>query len=91
MPAKTRNSARIDFRLSPEHKDLIERAASALGQTVSDFATTTLLYRAQQAVQESVVTRLTQRDRDRFLAMLDDDSPPNAALRKAAKRYGRGG
>lgn len=91
MPTKATNSARIDFRLTPEHKDLIERAASAMGQTVSDFATTTLLSRAQQAVQEIAVTKLSQRDRTKFLAMLDDDSPPNAALKKAAKRYSHGG
>lgn len=91
MPAKTTNSARIDFRLTPEHKDLIARAASALGQTVSDFATTTLLSRARQAVEESALTRLSRRDGARFLEMLDDDSPPNAALKKAAKRYSRGG
>lgn len=91
MPAKTTNSARIDFRLTPEHKDLIERAASVLGQSVSDFATTTLLSRARQAVEESSMTKLSRRDSTRFLKMLDDDSPPNAALRKAAKRYARGG
>lgn len=91
MPSKMTTSARIDFRLSPEHKDLIERAASVLGQTVSDFATTTLLSRARQAVEESTLTRLSRRDNARFLEMLDDNSPPNAALRKAAKRYRRGG
>jgi len=91
MATKSKNTARLDFRLAPKHKELIEQAAFAVGQTVSDFATTTLLHRARQAIQEAGITQLSNRDRDLFLAMIDDNSEPNAALKKAAKRYRRGG
>lgn len=37
--------------------------------------------------REEIVTPLSDRDRDRFLAILDDPSPPNKALRDAIKRY----
>ncbi len=90
MPTQPNNRARLEFRLSREHKELIERAASAVGKTVSDFATSILVVRAQKALQEASETQLSHRDRDVFLAVLDD-TEPNEALRKAAERYRRGG
>ena len=40
------------------------------------------------AKNESNVTKLSQRDRDRFLALLEDDTTkPNKALLDAAKHY----
>jgi uncharacterized protein (DUF1778 family) len=81
-------SARLNFRLAPDHKRAIEEAAAALGQTVSDFAVATLVQTARKVIQEENVTRLTRRDRDAFVALLDDKSArPNKALRDAAKRY----
>jgi len=84
----TPNNARINVRLSSELKQTIEEAAAVSGQTVSDFAISTMLREARQVLQQSQVTRLSNRDRDRFLAALDAaDSRPNTALRKAATRY----
>jgi uncharacterized protein (DUF1778 family) len=81
-------SARLNFRLAPDHKRAIEEAAAALGQTVSDFAVATLVQTARSVIQQDYVTRLSRRDRDTFLAILDDKSSrPNKALRDAAKRY----
>ncbi len=90
MTTEPKNRARLEFRLSREQKELIERAASAVGKTVSDFATSILVVRAQKALQEASETKLSHRDRDVFLAVLDD-TEPNEALRKAAERYRRGG
>jgi uncharacterized protein (DUF1778 family) len=84
----SKNDARLNFRLPTEIKETIEEAAAHLGQTVSDFAVSTLAQTARQVIQEHNVTRLCQEDRDLFLALLDDaDAEPNAALREAAKRY----
>jgi uncharacterized protein (DUF1778 family) len=87
-----KNDARLNFRLPTEIKETIEEAAARLGQTVSDFAISTLAQTARQVIQDHQVTRLSRRDRDRFTALLDDMSvDPNAALIGAAKRYeGRG-
>ena len=83
-----KNDARLNFRLPTEIKATIEEAAACLGQSVSDFAVSTLAQTARQVIQDREVTRLSQRDRDRFLALLDDtDIEPNAALIKAVKRY----
>ncbi len=78
--------ARMDFRLPNQAKELIEQAASLTGQSLSDFAVSTLLERARQILQQESVRTLSRRDAERFLAMLDE-AEPNEALRKAAERY----
>lgn len=80
-------SARLDFRVSPEHKSLIERAASAQGQTVSSFAIATLLKAAEEAIQSETSRTLGARDAQTFLAMLDAPGEPNPALKAAAASY----
>ncbi|MBW3543213.1 MAG: DUF1778 domain-containing protein [Planctomycetes bacterium] len=88
MAATAANDARLNFRLPAEAKQAIEQAAALTGQSVSDFAVSTLLRTAQTLVQESDRTVLTKRDRKVFVALLDDvDAKPNAALSAAARRY----
>lgn len=84
----TNLDARINFRLSSDLKKTIEDAAAQLGQSVSDFATSTLIQAARQVLNEQQMTRLSERDREIFAAMLKDESSrPNEALLRAAKRY----
>ncbi len=80
-------TSRLDFRVSPEHKSLIERAANVQGQTVSSFAISTLLKAAEQTIQDSTTRTLSARDFQKFIDLLDSDAKPNAALMAAAKRY----
>jgi uncharacterized protein (DUF1778 family) len=87
MPVRTKE-ARLNFRLSPDLKVVIEEAAAALGQSVSDFAVSTLLQTARSVLRQQAVTELSNRDRDRFVALLDDTAAkPNKALTEAARRY----
>lgn len=81
------NSTRLDFRVSPKHKSLIERAASARGQTVTGFAIDTLVRAAEEAVQSETERTLSARDARVFLAALSSSAEPNAALKAAARRY----
>jgi uncharacterized protein (DUF1778 family) len=79
---------RVNFRIRPNQKQLISQAAAASGQTVSKFAVRTLLRESRKILRESGRTRLSDRDRDIFLAMLDDvDRKPNQALIEAAEFY----
>jgi uncharacterized protein (DUF1778 family) len=79
--------ARLDVRLSRQLKELIQEAAELTGQSLTDFAVSTLTETARRIVQQNSMTVLSNRDRDVFLALLDADDPPNEALRKAAKRF----
>src|SRR5438874_10550411 len=88
MPSRAANDARFNFRLPSELKAVIEEAAAALGQSVSDFAISTLVQAARSVLRQQSVTELTHRDRDIFLAVLDDaDAKPNKILADAARRY----
>ncbi|MEQ9408763.1 MAG: DUF1778 domain-containing protein [Fuerstiella sp.] len=88
--ATTKSDARINVRLPSELKQTIEEAAAALGQTVSEFIVSTVVQEARQVLEAAQVTKLSLRDRDRFLTALNDaDAKPNAALKAAARRYGK--
>ncbi|MCC5787818.1 MAG: DUF1778 domain-containing protein [Phycisphaerales bacterium] len=80
-------SARLDFRLSPEHKALIEQAATSVGQTVSSFAIAALLKASNEAIRSETTLKLSARDSRIFLDLLDDEGEPNEALKTAADRY----
>jgi uncharacterized protein (DUF1778 family) len=88
MMPTTNSDARINFRLSLELKKTIEDAAAEMGQSISDFAISNLVHAARKILHEQQVTRLSERDRQVFAAMLDDESSkPNEALVKAVRRY----
>ena len=82
------NDARLNFRLPSELKRLIEQAAAHTGQTVSDFAVSTLVQNARRVIEEYDRTELTRRDRDAFVDLLDNaKASPNRALVAAARKY----
>jgi len=89
MPTTTPNTrnARLDFRLSPEHKRMIEQAATARGQSVSEFAVSYLVEAAQRTIEQETMTRLSRRDRDAFLRLIEADAKPNKTLKQAAARH----
>lgn len=88
MGTDTRNDARLNFRLPVVLKQTIEQAAALQGQTVSDFAISTLTQSARTVIEDHDRTVLSNRDRNRFVALLDDaDANPIAALRSAARKY----
>ena len=88
MSTNTKSDARLNFRLPSELKQVIEQAAGHLGQTVSEFAVSTLVRSAHEAIEQHDRTELSNRDREIFRAMLDDaDAEPNEALAAAAEKY----
>lgn len=79
--------ARMDFRLRPDLKDRIEKAASVSGKSVTDFAVSTLVETADDILERYHVAELSNRDRDMFLSILDQEAKPNEKLLRAAKTY----
>jgi uncharacterized protein (DUF1778 family) len=77
---------RLDVRLLPADKDLVEQAAAVQGQSVSAFTVATLREKAQEVLAKAQATLLTRRDMELFSKILDAEEAPNAALRAAAKR-----
>lgn len=86
--AGAKSDARLNFRLAGDQKKVIEDAAAQMGQSVSDFAVSTLVQAAREVLRDQEVTRLSDRDRRLFMDMLDDPTTrPNQALVDAARRY----
>jgi uncharacterized protein (DUF1778 family) len=78
---------RLDVRLTREKKELIEQAAAASGQSVTDFTVSTLCRRARKVLRDEQVLVLSDRDRDAFLAALENPPKPNKALLRAARDW----
>ncbi|MBV9850766.1 MAG: DUF1778 domain-containing protein [Armatimonadetes bacterium] len=87
MTTTRSHDARLNFRLSREVKERVERAARISGQSVSDFAASALARCADDILERQNVIRLADADRDFFLALLDADAEPSETDRAAAAHY----
>jgi uncharacterized protein (DUF1778 family) len=81
--------ARIEARVSPEQKELFERAAAIGGVTLTNFAISTMYRAATSVVQEHTTIELSVRNQRAFVEALRNPPEPNEALREAAKAYMR--
>ncbi len=80
-------SARLEFRVRPERKSRIERAAELVHEPVSEFARTAAEEKAERVIREHEAT--TTVPAEFFDDLLDAlDAPPraNAALTHAAEQ-----
>ena len=78
-------SARLDVRLTPAHKELIELAAAARGVTVSAFVVGTLVAEAEAAMTDRTLRSLDARDAKALLGLLANPPAPSEALKRAAR------
>jgi len=78
---------RIEFRSSPQEKDLLMLAAQLSGVKVSAFLRNAALEAANETIQANETMKLSNRDRDLFLQALDNPPEPTARLKKAMKKY----
>ncbi len=78
--ASPTESARINLRTSQEVKEMIERAAAAVGSTVSSFMLQSATEVARRVLAEREVIVLSDRDRDAFLNAIDNPPEPTQAL-----------
>ena len=80
---------RVQIRVAPAAKRLIERAASLQNTTVSGFVVNSALDAASHLIREHERLVLDARDWGVFLDALLDPPEPNAALREAARTHAR--
>jgi uncharacterized protein (DUF1778 family) len=78
---------RLEARVTPDQKELIERAACVQGRTVTDFVVSALQEVARQAITDHTVWKLTQEQQKAFIGALMDPPAPNQELREAYKRF----
>ena len=82
----TAKRERLEARVSPEQKALIERAAPLEGRSVTDFLVRSAQREAERVIREREVMALSLRDSVAFVQALLDPPPPNEALRAAFAR-----
>lgn len=87
----TTREARLDFRLDPETKARIERAAKLLRESVSAFVVHAAAAAADRVLARAEVTMMPAEQFDELLEALDvaDQAPALARLGKTERRYVR--
>lgn len=84
--------SRIDLRVTQEQKELLERAASLKGVSLSAYTLFYVLPAAKQEVDSHERLVLSNRDRDLFMSVMEN--PPalkgklKSAIRKYTQKYG---
>ncbi len=80
-------SARLEFRVAPEVKVIIERAAQLAGEPVTAFARAAAEERAERVLREhEVITTVPAQFFDDLIAAFDAPPHPNPTLVAAATR-----
>jgi len=78
---------RINLRLKRSAKQVLERAASFEGKTVSNFILTSAMARAEKTIQEHEVMRLNARDSEAFFKALGKPVHFNRKLLAALEEH----
>lgn len=80
-------SARLEFRVRPERKSRIERAAELVHEPVSEFARTAAEEKAERVIREHEATTTVPAEFfDDLLDALDAAPRANVALARAARQ-----
>lgn len=80
-------SRRIDLRVTPEQKELLERAAALQGVSLSAYTLFHLLPIAKQELDAHERLVLSDEDRDLFLSVLENPPPLKGSLKSAIQHY----
>ena len=78
---------RIGARVPREVYETLCRAAELTGATVNQFLVQAALKEAQEVIEREEVIRLSPRDWNWLLELMDNPPRPNARLKAALKRY----
>jgi uncharacterized protein (DUF1778 family) len=71
----------VNLRVRTETRSLIDRAASMLGRTRSDFMIEAARRAAEDAILDQTVIEVDPEKYEQFVAILDRPPKPNAKLR----------
>lgn len=79
--------ARLEARINPETKALMQKAADLEGRTLTDFVVSSAKAEACKVIERHQILNLTLEDSAVFVEALLNPPEPNDALRLAASRY----
>jgi len=79
--------ARLEARVSPETKALLQKAADLEGRTLTDFVIASVQAEAYRVIEQHQMLKLSIEDSEVFVDALLNPPKPNNALKAAALRY----
>lgn len=85
MSSAQKKTENINLRIEPDHKELIEKGAQLLGQSVSGFVVQASIQQAQEVISKHKEVVLSDADRDLFLALIEEEGA-NEELTDAIRR-----
>jgi len=77
----------IHIRTAPSDKSLIEKAADAVGLTISSFILLNSIKAARRELSEVEKMSLSKKDAELFFSILMNPPAPNVALKSAFKDH----
>ena len=87
MQTHTAKQDRIGARVPHEVYETLCRAAELSGATINQFLVQSALKEAQAVIEREQVIRMSPRDWDWMLNLLENPPMPNAKLQAAMERY----
>jgi uncharacterized protein (DUF1778 family)/predicted GNAT family N-acyltransferase len=84
---RSRKEERLEARITPAQKRLIERAAALRGTSVTEFVVASAQEAATSTIKDFDVLRLRDQAREVFINAVLNPPAPNDAARAAAERY----
>lgn len=78
------NGDRMNIRVKPEVKARLLRAAALRHTDLTSFVTQSALREAETVISEAEGLKVSERDFNRIIELLDNPPEPNAKLRAAA-------
>lgn len=81
------SKSRLEARVSPEIKELSQRAADLEGLTLTDFVSVSVKEKALQVIEQHQKLQLSIEDSIAFVDALLNPPEPNEALKAAAKHH----
>lgn len=87
MANPTHSPARLEIRIAPEAKTLVQKAADLEGRTLTDFVIAAVVAEAQRAIAQHQTLTLSLKDSDAFVEAILNPPQPNQALKSAVLRY----
>jgi uncharacterized protein (DUF1778 family) len=83
----SKTMARLEARISPEAKALLQKAADLEGRTLTDFVVASVQAEAYRVIEKHQTLKLSLEDSEAFVNALLNPPEPNHALKTAAQRY----
>lgn len=84
----TSRGSRLELRVAPDKKEIIDRATSLAGSNTTDFVRSTMLSVAREEIRRQEVIELTTEGSRIFVEALIDSPEPSERLRALAREFG---